>query len=323
MTSTSDCRADLRWPTMEVELTPKAPYAFAHALDYIRASPSAVIERVSDAGEYARAVRLDGRPALLRLRSVGTVEAPQLILHMSAAELDLRTVEAATALARHIFALDVDPVPFEQMAERAGDPVFVALVRRYRGMRPVLIADPFEALIWAIIGQQVNVSFARKLKLALVALAGETLVVDGEAWPLTPIPGRIAALSKDALRERQFSRQKARYIIGLARAAEEGTLDLPALANRPHEDAIAALTCYTGVGRWTAEYVLMRGLGARDSIPAADMGLRAIIGQRYGLGRNASEDEVRALAERWTGWRGWAAFHWWHELQLESQAGPR
>ena len=83
-----------------------------------------------------------------------------------------------------------------------------------------------------------------------------------------------------------------------------------------HEQAISELTKLRGLGRWTAEYLLMRGLGVQDSIPAADMGLRIAMGRAYGMGRNATEQEVRDLAENWAGWRGWAAFYWWHALQL-------
>ena len=63
----------------------------------------------------------------------------------------------------------------------------------------------------------------------------------------------------------------------------------------------------------------MRGLGEPDSIPAADVGLRKIIGYAYGLGRDATEAEVRTLAERWAGWRSWAAFLWWLALQMGGQ----
>jgi DNA-3-methyladenine glycosylase II len=77
------------------------------------------------------------------------------------------------------------------------------------------------------------------------------------------------------------------------------------------------MTRLRGIGRWTAEYVLMRGLGVPDSFPAADTGLRAAIGKAYGLGRSATETEARAHAERWVGWRSWAAFIWWMALQTK------
>lgn len=304
--------------TAELVLTPLPPYDFALVLAYLRASPATVVEEVGDDGTYRRALLLDGRPVLLSLRSLGTTAAPRLLLELRGEALDGVTVEAAAALVARVFHLEVDPAPF--LAVARADPVFGALVERLPGVRPVLIPDPFEALAWAVLGQQINVFFARKLKRTLVELCGRRLVVDGRPYPLFPEAAAVALLDPEALRARQFSRQKTAYLLELARAVALGELDLPGLALLPAEEALRRLTSFRGVGRWTAEYVLMRGLGFRDVIPAADKGLCAIIGRAYGLGRLATEAEVRALAEQWPGWRGWAAFFWWLTLQQERLA---
>ncbi|MDQ2744312.1 MAG: DNA-3-methyladenine glycosylase, partial [Chloroflexota bacterium] len=195
------------------------------------------------------------------------------------------------------------------------DLVLLRLLTRFLGLRPVLIASPYEALIWAIIGQQINIAFARKLKAALVEYGGRTLLVGDQRYLLLPLPEDVAAMDPESLRARQFSRQKIAYLLDVSAAVASGELDLDALAAVPHEEAIAQLTAYRGVGRWTAEYVLMRGLGAADSIPAADVGLRSIIGRSYGLGRAATELEVREIAAAWAPYRGWATFYWWMALQ--------
>lgn len=113
----------------------------------------------------------------------------------------------------------------------------------------------------------------------------------------------------------QFSQRKADYLIGLPRAVADGRLDFGTLRNLPYEEAVATLTRFNGVGRWTAEYVLMRGLGARDVIPAGDLSLRRMIGQAYGLGQTATETQIRLIAEQCAGWRSWVAFYWWFALQ--------
>jgi DNA-3-methyladenine glycosylase II len=166
-----------------------------------------------------------------------------------------------------------------------------------------------------VIGQQINVTFARKLKLALVDLCGRNLHTATGTFALAPEPRAISSLDFEQLRARQFSRQKAAYVLELSQAVASGTLDLFKLGSLPFEEALAALTGFKGIGRWTAEYVLMRGLGTRDSLPAGDLGLRAIIGRWYGLGRHASESEVRHISEQWSGWRGWSAFYWYFCLQ--------
>jgi DNA-3-methyladenine glycosylase II len=298
-----------------VELEPVPPYDFKLALRYVATSPSAVLEQVFDTdGIYRRALTIERQDVLLSLRSIGTLERPRLLLEIhSDAMVDAAVENAAAGLVRRVFTLDSDAGEFADLAGR--DPVFGTLIRRLHGVRPILIPDPFEALIWAVIGQQINVTFARKLKLALVDLCGRYLQTTTGIYALAPEPEAICALDFEQLRARQFSRQKAAYVLELSHAAASGALDLLQLASSPFEEALTTLTRFKGVGRWTAEYVLMRGLGSRDSLPAGDLGLRAIIGRWYGFGRHATESEVRLIAERWAGWRGWSAFYWWYALQ--------
>jgi DNA-3-methyladenine glycosylase II len=193
------------------------------------------------------------------------------------------------------------------------------LIGGFRGLRPVLLPDLFETIVWAIIGQQINVIFAARCKRAFVETFGTHFEVDGDPWMLFPTPEQVVEIDEARLAEIQFSRQKSRYILNLAREIVEGRLDLNALLETPPQAAQERLEQLTGIGRWTAEYVLMRGIGHPDIIPAGDGGLRRIVGQRYGLGRLASEDEVRTIAERWAGWRGYFAFYLWFTLQEEGR----
>jgi DNA-3-methyladenine glycosylase II len=125
---------------------------------------------------------------------------------------------------------------------------------------------------------------------------------------------RLAEADPLELRELQFSRQKSDYVRSLAALVAEDRINWAELAVMPSDAAIKTLTALRGVGRWTAEYVLMRGLGHQDVIPAADVGLQSAIGRAYGLGRKATEPEVRVLAEQWVPRRSHAAFAWWWSL---------
>ncbi|MGH2586661.1 MAG: DNA-3-methyladenine glycosylase family protein [Dehalococcoidia bacterium] len=299
-------------------LTPRAPFAFDLALDYLRGSPSAVIERI-EGGGYLRPVTLHGRLFVLRVSSVGDTDQPCLRVELAGQDLSQEDARAAVDLTRRIFTTDHDLAELSAIAE--ADPVFGRLVRRFRGLRPVVIADPFEAIVWAILGQQINITFAAKLKRALVDRFGTTIERDGLTLSVFPPPERLAALEHERdLLPLQFSRQKSRYTIALARAVCEGRIDLVHAGTLPPEEAIAALMAFPGIGRWTAEYALMRAFGHPDVMPAGDGGLKQIIGREYGLGRQATETEIRTLGERWRGWRGYAAFYWWFQLQQETRA---
>ncbi len=294
-----------------------APYSFPLALRYLASSPSSVLEEVDlDQCVCQRALSIDRSDLLLMMRSTGSVEKPGIELRVRGDTLTPDLVEAARRHVIRMFQLDVDPAPFISITER--DPVLGQIVRDLPGIRPLLVAEPYEALIFAIVGQQVNIAFARRMKIALIEKFGRRMHVDSREFRLLPEPGRIAALEPAELLALQFSRQKASYLIELSRSIVNGDLDLWSLGNLPCAEAIDELVRHRGIGRWTAEYVMMRGLGAADSIPAGDLGLRKIIGLAYGLGRTASEAEVRDIAEAWVGWRGWAAFLWWLELQTNN-----
>jgi DNA-3-methyladenine glycosylase II len=178
--------------------------------------------------------------------------------------------------------------------------------------------SPFECLVWAILGQQITVAFAYKVKRALVERYGTSITYDGRTYWLFPEAARLAEADPADLREIQFSRQKSDYVRGLAALVAEHRIPWEHLAAAPSDEAISALTALRGVGRWTAEYVAMRGLGHPDVIPAADVGLQAAIGRAYDLGRKATEQQVRALAEGWRPRRSHAAYAWWWSLSAKS-----
>lgn len=304
-------------PRVRKILRPKAPYDFARALDYLRIWPAVVVERIGD-GMYRRAITIDGRDVLLVLHSIGTTAAPRLVLDVRGPRVTPAVAERAAQIVRRSFALDDGTDGFIRAVR--GDPVMARVARRFRATRPISIIDPFEAVLWAIMGQQVNLAFARRMKLGLIELCGRQLRIGGETFPMFPAAEQVAELDAGALRQRQFSRQKIEYMQRVACQVAEGSLNFEALRAMAPQQAFENLIAIKGIGRWTAEYLLVRALGMRDFIPAADIGLRNAIGHAYGMNRNATEEETRRVAEQWKGWRGWAAFYWWlHRLT----DGPR
>ena len=127
------------------ELAPLPPYDFDIALAYFHSSPSSVLEAIDlEAGCYQRALNLGGRDVLLTINSIGSVDAPRLTLNVEAesGEVNPKIEAEAVAFARHVFRLDDDPVPFTATALQ--DPVLHRLAQHFRGVRPLLVADPYE-----------------------------------------------------------------------------------------------------------------------------------------------------------------------------------
>ena len=177
----------------------------------------------------------------------------------------------------------------------AGDPVFELLREPLSGYRPPLSPDPWEMLVTSITAQQVSLHAAFAIRSRLIERFG---VRHEHAWAF-PARDRLAAASEDDIRAVGFSTRKAEYVVALGRSS----LDLAELATLPDELVIEAITAQRGLGRWTADWFLTRGLARPDGWPAGDLGVRKAVSFFYGSGRDLDEREVRAVGERFGEWR--------------------
>jgi DNA-3-methyladenine glycosylase II len=125
-------------------------------------------------------------------------------------------------------------------------------------------------------------------------------------------PERVVALGEDGARAAGLTRQKARYIVALARAALGGTFDAEALAAADDETARAGLVRLVGVGGWTADIYLLMALRRPDVWPSGDLALASAMRRATGLGALPTRDEQALIAEAWRPWRSVAARILWH-----------
>lgn len=305
---------------LQTEIRPTKPYRLDLALQFLQASPTTIVETVNDES-YQRVFLFADQPTLVSLRQISSADDPQLEVTLQGEAVNETILQQAVHRLGEIFHLFIDPQPFEALLEQ--DPILKSKSASWRGLRPVLIGDPFESLLWSIIGQQINITFAKKLKRTLLQLCHHPLTFAGQSYSLPPQPEQILALSEDTLRAHQYSRQKAQYLFIAAQAVAQGRLDFKQLRQLPFEQACQNLMQLKGIGRWTAESVLMRGLGFPDIVPAGDLGLQTIVGQLYKKGERVSEEEVRTIAETYQPWRSWLTFVWMQELQKQQMKRQR
>jgi DNA-3-methyladenine glycosylase II len=244
-----------------------------------------------DGRRWLRALQLDGRWVPVRARPMGDPDHPAL--EVTAATSDLAS--AGTAVR---FALAGSAETNAALAELiARDPAVAVADRRFHGVRPILQADPFTALIRAISAQQVNLRWAAEIRKRLALGYGEALTIDGEEARILDLD-RLARASVDDLRALQLTRAKSASVIDVARAALDGRLEIGELARLEDEALIERLTLLRGIGRWSAEWFLARTLG-RPRVVAGDLGVRKAVGRAYFSGRVPSEAEVRTATAHW------------------------
>lgn len=172
------------------------------------------------------------------------------------------------------------------------------------GLRLPQTAGVFEAMCWAIVGQQVNLRFAGQLRRTLIELAG---IPHASGMKAHPTPAGIAALDPNLLGTLKFSRSKAAYLIN---AAGSG-IDFEGLPKGDAASAEAAMTGIKGIGPWTRAYVLLRACAFPDVAPIGDAGLAAALQKFHGLGHRPTQPEQDALMRPFAPWRSLATAHLW------------
>lgn len=145
-------------------------------------------------------------------------------------------------------------------------------------------------------------------------LIARTSAEVGDGLYAPPAAPAIARLEPDDLVALGFSRAKASYLIGAARAVVDGTLPLRDLSRSPATRIERTLRSIRGIGPWSAQYVLMRSYGFQDCVPVGDVGLTASLQRFFALAARPGKDETLALMRRFSPYRSLATFHLWQRL---------
>lgn len=219
---------------------------------------------------------------------------------------------AVRRLATRLFSLDHDLQGFYTWA--AGDPIWAELVQRFHGLRLLQAPDLYESLAITILGQQVNVAFASTLRRRMIEAFGPAVSCNGQIWRGFPSAQRIARCEPEELTALKMTHSKAAYLVGLARTVATGEISEWSLAALDDQAALARLIALKGVGRWTAEVVLMRGCGRLDMLPAADVGLMNAYRHLWQTPVRPIEPELRQLAAGWAPWRSYCTLYLWASL---------
>ncbi|MFE8698467.1 DNA-3-methyladenine glycosylase family protein [Cytobacillus sp. FJAT-53684] len=291
-----------------IELCPPAELNFAECLQFLNRSDQEVLHQISDNYLY-KLIKVNDKRILIKIGS--TADSIRVEFPLIAPTTNER--EEVAAYVWEWFNLNEDLKTFYLMARQ--DYVLKNIVDNYYGLRMICIPDLFEALTWAIIGQQINLTFAYKLKKRFVEQYGESLSFEGETFWLFPSYEKIAMIDVEDLRKLQFTARKAEYMIGVAKAMTAGELSKEMLLQiQDYEPMKKKLMAIRGIGAWSADYVLMKCLQHPLAFPIADVGLHNALKVQLGLERKPGIEEIEGLAKNWEGWQAYATFYLWRSL---------
>lgn len=261
-----------------------------------------------EADGVVKLLRIEEARILFRLRNSGKGLALEFINMMPSSSMKIEVKNYV----REWFDLDTDLIPFYKLARK--DDLLKDLVRKHYGYRIIGQPDLFESLIWAVLGQQINLQFAYTLKQRFVEKFGERLSWKSQDYFLFPDPLRVVSLCDDDLLPLQFSRQKSKYVVNIAEAFASGNLSKERLKGKPLQEAKEILMNVKGIGNWTANYALMKTFRYADAFPLEDAGLHNAIRNLKGMKKKPSLDQVKRIFKKYKGWEAYATLYLWKSL---------
>jgi len=257
-----------------------------------------------DGQSYRRVLMIDGEPVQVTVRQVGKPERPRLRVTLRAARITSRMKGTARSLLERMLGLRKDLTAFYELAAR--DSKIALMAEEFRGLKPPRFPSVFEAVANGIACQQLSLAVGILLLNRLTRRFG---CPGANALRAFPDPVRLAIVKTPSLRELGFNTLKSRELIELSAAIRDRRLDLEALAALDNERALETLLRIKGVGRWTAEYVLLRGFGHLDTFPGDDVGARNKLAVFLGLRGPLSYEAVQRAVARWQPFAGFIYFH--------------
>ncbi len=193
------------------------------------------------------------------------------------------------------------------------DPVIAEIARRHPGLHPYCDGSVFEGIVTAIVGQSISVAAAAVTQAKLAALFTEPVLIDGHEYRPLPRPDQLADASDELVRTAGVTWKRAGAIRFAARELLAGNLPSDQFARDHPEETVIELLKLPLVGRWTAESVVLWGVGAPNAHPTGDVALLRAARLAYGQPDLTLKD-LDVLAEQWQPARGLAARLLWTQL---------
>ncbi len=301
-------------------ITPVAPYDFeltAGQPNYSRDQEFKTEDYIN--GAYLRLLDLGDKAALAQVESTGSVDNPELTVSLTGDDLTDDDAERASRQISWLLGCDQDLRPFYDSV--AHDPILRDVVEQFYGYHNTRTASVFEALVQAIMGQQIATAVARIVRNLLIQNYGVRASVGDREWYAFPRAETLARAEVSDLRQLKLSVRKSEYIQGIARAALESPDGFERMHDLPDDEVVKGMVALRGVGNWTAQWVLVRALARPDGFPIGDLALRRTVASLYFDGAEINDEELLEFSRRWSPWRSYATAYLFAALRAGRVAG--
>jgi DNA-3-methyladenine glycosylase II len=260
-------------------------------------------------GRFWQVIRLGNKLLLATVQSNGTIDRPELALTLESPRALSQNEQAeAGEFMYRLLNLGLELKSFYKGVKH--DAVLKRLTEELKGLRFMTTASLFEALVYAVCEQQISLAVARSIEIRIIKAFGNTLRIGSDTYYAFPTPQTLSDASVELIRACGVSQKKAEYVRDISRMVASDQLDLEKFRDYKDTSAIIEeLKKIRGIGLWTAEYLLIRGMSRLEALPADDLGIRRSISHYYFHDEKIIAEQARQLAENWGPWRGLASFY--------------
>ena len=293
---------------MKFQLPVPDEFSFDFCFTFLQRSPKEVLHRCGE-NSVRKLIRINSRDVLFEISPSKDHHLEITVLNTTLSSTDK---DALVHYIKEWFDLETDLRPFYLMASK--DRLLKDLTKQYHGYRIIGQPDLFESLVWAVLGQQINVQFAYTLKQRFVEKFGSKVVFQGNDYFLFPTPEAVSILNDEHLLPLQFSRQKSKYTVLIAEAFANDTISKEKIKGLTLQEAKDKLMKIKGVGNWTANYALMKTFRYPDAFPLEDAGIHNAIKRLKKMERKPTLEEVKKIFKKYKGWEAYATLYLWKSL---------
>ena len=293
--------------TEHITVKPVPPFSFDLSANIFSHGDGQI--RSYENGKVTQLIRVNNKLSHVTVESRGTVDKPELQMHLKANEkLSETEKKKASEAISNLFNLNLDLSQFYEEVKQ--DPTMTTITQKLYGLRSTTTQTVYEALVDSIVEQQISIKVAKALEGKIIRKFGGTLHMDNEVYYEYPTPQTIANAPLEELRQCGLSQRKAEYIQGISKLIADQKLNLEKFKEYNNADKIITeMDEIRGIGVWTAELTMLRSMNRWDVMPADDFGIRRVISHYYCEDKKINSAQAREIAKAWGKWKGLSAYY--------------
>jgi DNA-3-methyladenine glycosylase II len=287
-------------------LKPVAPFNFSKSLEFLSDFGPMKEEQVVKTGILTKAVQIKGKTIAFMVADKGTIEKP-LLEFTAYSEVKFTDETQKLIVDRISFFLSLQDNLKEFYETAQKDEFIQPAIKKFYGHKQVKFLTPFEIACWAILAQRIPMKIAHKMKENIIKKLGGQIKVEGVDYHSFPEPSNLLAASSE-LPELVKNKRKAEYLSGVAEAFSK--VDEQWLRTAPYDEVHEWLTDIKGIGDWSANFVMIRGLGRMEELSNIEPQLALDAGRIYsGKDESMINEEICQITEKYGKWKGYWAYY--------------